>query len=86
MVVKSLYRSREIATGTKEVYRPGEREKPLYRHYARLLEEGTKPNLAKLTVARQIASVLLSMWRSEEVYDPARIVSKSLVSEPAAPR
>jgi transposase len=61
-------------------------DEPLYQHYARLLEEGTKPNLAKLTVARQIASVLLSMWRSEEVYDPARMTAKSLVSERAAPR
>jgi hypothetical protein len=28
-------------------------DEPLYRHYERLLEGGTKPNLAKLTLARQ---------------------------------
>ena len=51
----------------------GRDEEPLYQHYQQLLAEGTKPNLAKLTIARQIASICLSMWRSEEVYDPAKL-------------
>jgi transposase len=51
----------------------GRHEEPLYQHYQQLLAEGTKPNLAKLTIARQIASICLSMWRSEEVYDPAKL-------------
>jgi hypothetical protein len=46
---------------------------PLYRHYERLLESGTKPNLAKLTLARQIAAVALALWRSGERYDPRRL-------------
>jgi transposase len=46
---------------------------PLYSHYRRLLDGDTKPNLAKLTIARQIASIILSMWRSAEVYDPKRL-------------
>jgi hypothetical protein len=33
---------------------------------------GTKPNLAKLTLARTIAATFLSMWKHEEIYDPAR--------------
>jgi transposase len=48
-------------------------DEPLYRHYARLLEGGTKPNLAKLTLARQIASIALALWRSGEAYDPKRL-------------
>ena len=40
--------------------------------YDRLLEQGTKPNLAKLTVARQIAATVLAMWKNQEVYDPKR--------------
>ena len=39
----------------------------------RLLDGGTKPNLAKLSIARQIASIILSMWRSEEVYNQAKL-------------
>lgn len=45
----------------------------LYGHYTRLLEGGTKPNLAKLTIARQIASIMLAVWRSGEAYDPRRV-------------
>ena len=44
-------------------------EEPIFQHYLTLLESGTNPNLAKLTIARQIASVTLSLWRSGEEYD-----------------
>lgn len=33
---------------------------------------GAKPNLAKLTITRQIASIALALWRSGEPYDPKR--------------
>jgi transposase len=49
------------------------KDDPLYRHYLQLLDGGTKPNLAKLTVARQIASIVLSVWRSQEVYDSQKL-------------
>jgi transposase len=49
----------------------------IYRHCCRLLEGGTKPNLAKLTIARQIASIVLAVWRTEEVYDPKRLEEAS---------
>ena len=50
-----------------------EENEPLYRHYQSLLDGGTKPNLAKLTIARQIASIMLALWRSGETYDPKRL-------------
>jgi transposase len=40
--------------------------------YDRLCEEGTKPNLAKLTIARKIAAIVLAMWKGEQRYDPDR--------------
>jgi len=43
---------------------------PLREHYERLLENGTKPNLAKLTIARKIAAIVLAMWKKGEKYDP----------------
>ncbi|MGD2071709.1 MAG: transposase [Gemmatimonadota bacterium] len=43
---------------------------PLRVHYDRLLANGTKPNLAKLTIARKIAAIVLTMWKKEEVYQP----------------
>ena len=46
------------------------KEEPLREDYARLLENGTKPNLAKLTIARKIAAFVLVMWKREESYQP----------------
>lgn len=50
---------------------------PLCDHYDRLLEEGTKPNLAKLTIARKIAAIVLAMFKTEEVFDPERLGAHS---------
>ena len=44
---------------------------PLHRDYERLLAAGTKPNLAKLTLARKIAAITLAMWKKKEAYNPA---------------
>jgi len=43
---------------------------PLHVHYERMLAAGIRPNLAKLTVSRKIAAIVLSMWKHGEVYDP----------------
>jgi transposase len=48
------------------------RDDPLYRHYQRLLEGGTKPTLARVTLARKLASTLLALWKKEEPYQPER--------------
>ena len=48
------------------------RSGPLYEDYERLLTGGTKPNLAKLTIARKIAAMTLAMWKNKEAYDPAK--------------
>jgi transposase len=44
---------------------------PLHQDYERLLAAGTKPNLAKLTLARKLAAITLAMWKKKEVYHPA---------------
>jgi transposase len=46
---------------------------PLYEHYVRLTSAGTKPNLAKLTIARRVAAIALRLWKDEKEYDPAKI-------------
>jgi transposase len=45
---------------------------PLHAHFVRLVDNGTKVNLAKLTIARQLAATVLAMWKHQEDYDPAR--------------
>ena len=44
------------------------RPNPLLDAYERIVEAGTKPNLARLTIARKIAAVVLAMWRTESEY------------------
>jgi transposase len=46
------------------------RQRPLYDDYLRMLEQGTKPPLAKLTLSRKIAATLLAMWKNQEAYNP----------------
>jgi transposase len=45
---------------------------PLHQDYKRLTAAGTKPNLAKLTIARKIAAISLSMWKSNKEYDSTK--------------
>jgi hypothetical protein len=45
---------------------------PIHARYERLLDGGTKPNLAKLSLARMIAATVLRMWKDEKEYDPER--------------
>ncbi len=53
------------------VIQGGDRD-PIYTRYQRLLDGGTKPNLARLSLARMIAATVLAMWKNEEVYEPER--------------
>jgi transposase len=45
---------------------------PLYGRYEQMLAGGTKPSLAKITLARIIAATVLRMWKDEEEYQPER--------------
>lgn len=50
---------------------------PLHMDYEKLLVAGTKPNLAKLTLARKIAAIVLAIWKTEEEYDPKKYRKQS---------
>jgi transposase len=45
---------------------------PLHADYQRALQAGTKPNLARVTLARRIASAVLAIWKKKEDYDSAK--------------
>ena len=46
-------------------------EHPLGQAYQRLLTT-TKPNLARLTIARRLAAAVLAMWKHGEDYEPTK--------------
>ncbi len=57
-----------------------QKNRRLNRNFNRSLKhvfKGTKPSLAKLTISRQIASIVLSVWRSLKVYDPKKLSPKT---------
>jgi transposase len=47
-------------------------EHPLHQAYQRMLASGTKPNLAKLTLARKVSAAVLAMWKNKENYEPRK--------------
>jgi transposase len=53
------------------------RSSVLYADYARMVAAGTKPNLARVTLARKVAATVLAMWKKKEAYDPAKRTSKT---------
>jgi transposase len=71
--------SRQYNRGLKSIFKGAattvitQRNKdPIYARYERLLDGGTKPTLAKLSLARMIAATVLRMWKDEEEYDAGR--------------
>ena len=63
-VLKSIFKGAATTVVAQPSGRSALRDK-----YQRLLDGGTKPNLAKLTIARKIAAIALRVWKDETRYD-----------------
>jgi hypothetical protein len=48
-------------------------DEPLRAAYEKMLTAGTKPNLAKVSLARKLAAITLALWKKKEVYDATRL-------------
>ena len=46
---------------------------PLRDFYVALLEKGMKPEMARLTLARKIAAIALTLWKKEERLDAEQL-------------
>jgi transposase len=60
--LKNLFKSAAISAST----RPG----PLHDFYIARVEKGMRPTMARLTLARKIASITLTMWKKGVGFDP----------------
>jgi hypothetical protein len=60
-------------------------DSPLRADYDRMLAAGTKPNLAKLTLARKIAAITLALWKNKEEYDPHKTSKPTELVSSSAP-
>ena len=53
---------------------------PLSEFYQGLLHSGMKPAMARLTTARKIAAIALTIWKKGERFDPEQLKRKSILS------
>ena len=51
----------------------GSTSDPFSAFYQQLLAKGAKPALARLTVARKLAAIVLRVWKKGEDFDPERL-------------
>jgi transposase len=63
--LKSLFKSAAISAST----RPG----PLRDFYLARLEKGMRPTMARLTLARKIATIILTLWKKGVGFDPQKL-------------
>jgi transposase len=60
-------------TATTASARPG----PLRDLYLRMLDRGAKPSMARLTLARKIAAITLTLWKKGESFDANKMKSQA---------
>jgi transposase len=63
--LKNLFKSAAISAST----RPG----PLHDFYVARVEKGMRPTMARLTLARKIATIALTMWKKGVGFDPQQL-------------
>jgi len=63
--LKNLFKSAAISAST----RPG----PLQDFYVALVGKGIRPTMARLTLARKIAAITLTMWKKGVSFDPKQL-------------
>jgi transposase len=50
---------------------------PFHDFYAALLTKGMKPEMARLTLARKIAAITLTLWKKEERFDAEQLKTQA---------
>jgi len=50
---------------------------PMKGYYAAMIEKKMRPEMARLTVARKIAAVVLVVWKSQEEYDETKLIKQA---------
>jgi hypothetical protein len=50
---------------------------PFHDFYAALLAKGMKPEMARLTLARKIAAITLTLWKKEERFDVEQLKTQA---------
>jgi hypothetical protein len=70
--LQDLCAGRDYAA-TRASVQPG----PFQDFYQRSLAKGIKPTMVRLTLARKIAAITLTLWKKGENFDPAKLKSQT---------
>jgi len=68
-MLKSIFKGAATAAAAKAG--------PLPDLYQACVARGTKPELAKITLARKIASIALRLWKKGELWDPDKLTMQT---------
>jgi len=73
-ILKRVYKSAALQASSHKLLGP---------IYEALLKKGLDPAMARLTIARRLASTSLTIWKKEEKFDPHRFISNTVdIKEP----
>ena len=68
--LKNLFKAAAISAST----RPG----PLHDFYVARVEKGMRPTMARLSLARKLAAISLTIWKKGVQFDPQQLHDKQL--------
>jgi transposase len=66
--LKGVFKGAALTASRVEPFRSG---------YAELVSRGLRPELARVTIARRIAALTLSVWKSGEAFDESRLIKQA---------
>ena len=66
--LKALFKGAALTTLQNETWRA---------YYDGLVKKGTKPELARISVARKLAAITLALWQRREEYDQNKVFAKA---------
>lgn len=47
-------------------------------YYDALLAKGTSPQMARLTLARKLAAIVLTLWKKGESFNPDKFITQTV--------
>jgi hypothetical protein len=53
------------------------KDEAVKRIYTRMTDKGIRPEMARLTIARKLAVVTLSVWKSGEEYEESKLTKRA---------
>jgi transposase len=67
-ILKSVFKGAALTASRVEPFRTG---------YGELVSKGLRPELARVTIARRIAAITLSVWKRGEAFDESRLIKQA---------